>query len=596
MAFSEKELKRRRARLDHADEVWKRAGFHDDSNPDISAKRYLDAYRGDQWGFALGTWESIESELTTDNLMFSTMNVLMASLYARHPVVDVFSVGSGEQKDNATRQEKLVNFTIQNPKLKMKREANRALFNGLLLNMGILRHGFTPEEQKFDDNGDLIDTYDPAKPEFPWIRNVNPWDIRIDPLADSLHPDEARWVAFRSLHFLDDLKKNPLFIARRDLKPTRRLDDESFRKRREDRLSQEANEIVEVWTVYDKTDRTMYALSPGSDKEVIEERDWPIPWTTLPYNLLQFNATPDDPFGTSYGAQVMPLQVQINKGITLLSRLALSLRRVIGYDKGAVEPEQQEILENLGLLEFVQFNGDPRAAMHAITAGGLDQGLMLFVQFLKEELRGTLGVGEMERANRVNVETATEASGIQQGALAQRGRNQGPWEDFLSEVFSIYGVALQSVLDQTILVPILGTEEADSLLRGEGGSPFETVKPEEIQGEFLYRVRPGSTLPRNPNEEIIRANALLQSVLAFGENGVELANLPQLMVDVFRSNDKDPAIYMQSIEKLLARRQVGEQQTPQPNGDGRPAAGGGGGAGGGVDVPGIARALGEGSS
>lgn len=553
--------------LEHADEEWKERGLHDDSAPEKFVRRYLDAYKGQQWGFDIGAFEQAEDDLIVDNVFFSTINVLKSSLFARHPQVDVVATAR-EWKDNASRMERLLNHLVASPKLQMKREMNAALDDALLMPFGIIRHGFTPQSEKTDANGNLIDYYDPAKPDFPWIRRVSPIDIRIDPLADTFDPDVAKWCAFRSLMFLEDVKRNPEMIARDDLRPTRVL-----RRRRsfqDSHKGDDANKLVEVWTVYDRVERKWFQMSAGSSKPLREPSDWPIPtWQTLPYNILQFNRVPEDPFGVSYSELLLPMQIEINKLLVIANQLSKSLRRVIFYDKNGIDEKERQKLKNLSLIEFIETSEPPGGVVQAIQVGGLPQELLMHIQFLIEQIRATLGVSELERAQRVNVETATEASQIAAGASSQRGRNQGPWEEFLSHTLATFALSMQYALTDRIAVPILGGDDAMELFSSKGSNPFELIEPEQIRGEFLYQVRPGSTLPRDPGEEIRRELALTQALLPFGE----VVNLPQRAIDTVRAFDKDPAKQLASPDLIQARGEVGAAQGTPPGTPVEPAAG-----------------------
>lgn len=562
--MSATETKMWKSRLfEHATAVWRERGYYDDSPSERQVRRHMEAYKGNQWGFDLGTWDQVESDLVTDNVFFSTVNVLVSSLFARHPVVDVMASGH-EYQANASRQERLVNHLVQTPKLKIKRELNKALLDAVLTPWGVIRHGFTPASEKVDKDGHLIEYYDPAKPDFPWIRRVPPWDFLCDPLADTFEPDgDARWCAFRTLAFLEDVKRNPGLIARQDLRPTRRIDVQRLtRAHRKEERSEESNELVELWTVFDKVERKWFTLSPGSDSTLREPDDWPIPtWQSLPFNLLQFNPSPADPFGVAYSELVLPLQVEINKALTIANRLIQSIRRPIFYQKGLLGDGEEAKLETLGLLEFVAVDGNPRDAVLQTQLGGLPQELLFHIRFLIEQIRNTIGVSEMERANRVNVETASEVNQIAAGSQAQRGRNQGPWEDFLSDTFTTFGLSLQFSITDEITVPIVGESDAASLYGDRQGNPFETVTPENIQGEFLYRVRPGSTLPRDPNEDIRRELALNQALAQFGE----VVALPQRAVDTVLAFDKDPSRQLATPELMRERQKVAQQQGVPPN-------------------------------
>jgi hypothetical protein len=387
------------------------------------------------------------------------------------------------------------------------------------------------------------------------MRSVHPWDFRCDPLRGSFHPDEVRWCAFRRLHLMDEVKRNPRLTMRDDLRPTSAIGFLKMRDARKDELSPDVNHLVEEWVIWDKQDRMVFSLSPGTKSTLMQPRDWPVGWRTLPYSLLQLNPTPDDPFGCCYSAQVLPLQIELNKTLTIANRLVQSLRRVIPYRKDALADGEEKKLSSLRLLEFIGLNGDLREAFGQIQLGGFPQELLLHMRLLVDQIREIVGVSEMERGQRINVETAAEVGGVSAGAATQRSRNQGPWEEFLQDAIGVYATTLQEVVTDEFAIPILGPEDARSLFGGDAAaSPFLMVggPKSSIQGEFLYLVRPGSTLPRDPSAEIKREVALNEAMVPFGS----LVNLPQRAIDTLRAFDKDPARNLQSPEQIQATQQV----------------------------------------
>lgn len=560
-------------RLAHADESWRRHGLHEQSAPmDSSVKLAFDAYRGDMWGAqGLAGWGGLApQDLVTHPIFWQSINTLIAQLYARHPYVDVISENPAGLK-NARVMERLENHLLRKRSLKIKRTVDRSLLDAILSPFGVIRHGFTPRNEKRDKDGKLLEFYDPAKPDFPWVRRWAPWEVRFDPLAETFDPDgTARWAAFRSLHFMDDLRRNPGFINRQDLRPTHSLKDFTFREFHDNPRvpPQEDAEVVEVWTIYNKKDRTWFAISPnGADKPLRNPEPWPIPWESLPYNILIFNEQSDDPFGISYASQLLPLAIELNKILTIINVAAKSTRRVIPYLGEALEDETKKLLNRPRFQEFIGIKsnaGDIRNVLGQIQVGGLPQELLLYSQFLVEQIRGILGVSEMDRASRINVETATEAAQVQSGSLTQRGRNMGPFEDFLSDTMATFGLALQNTVTDRFAIPILG-DDAESLFAGEIAraapalSPFLTVGPQEIAGEFVYSVRPGSTAPRDPAQDF-REEVALNGALAGLPQLAALTNWPNRAVKTVTAAGRVPQDEIQSAALQQATEQNLQQQ------------------------------------
>ena len=205
-----------------------------------------------------------------------------------------------------------------------------------------------------------------------------------------------------------------------------------------------------------------------------------------------------------------------------------------------------------------------------INAGGLDPTLIQWENLLRQEARETMGQSLMDRAQRINVETATEAEGVRSGSDLQRGVLAGPWEDFMSDAIATWATALQTpdVLTSEVTIPVLGSADARDLFRGESGSlgfsPFQTAQPEQIRGEFIYEVRPGSTAPRDPNEEVRRRMAWLEVAKSFPQNVALDQALLELAIDL----DLDPTKALQTPQEIQQVQQGLTQQGVNPNGEG----------------------------
>src|SRR3990172_681120 len=107
--MSKKRVREWKGRLDHAHLLWKEHGFPNDAS--VASDGYSDlasdvlaAYEGRQWETLFGADSLIENKMVMDNVFFSTVNVLTASLFARDPQCDVIAT-SPDTKDNAARTE-----------------------------------------------------------------------------------------------------------------------------------------------------------------------------------------------------------------------------------------------------------------------------------------------------------------------------------------------------------------------------------------------------------------------------------------------------------------------------------------------------------
>ena len=567
--MSETETRLWQDRLLFSHHQWRDAGLTEDSNV-IGALAWMNAYRAitfqDDWG-GIDLADLIEVPTA-----FWVINTQMAGMYARHPVIDV-TADRTESKGAARRMETVINHMVRARQLGQKRQLNRALLSALTLQAGVVRHGFTPANEFFDADGNQIERFQPAKPDVPWMRNVPLWDFRADPDVESFHHNSTvRWCGFRSLLTEDEFDRTPGLIRRKDLQPTRTRRRTNVRHFGQDHnLSgqppEEDAKLIEVWTIYDQEERKWFALSPGSNKTIREPDDWPIDWDGLPYNWLGFYEQLDSPFPISPLSQIRDLIMERNKTRTLMAEFVKRMRRILFVNETEVNPDDVDKLlaGDIDLTEIIRATGEN--PVMEISAGSLDPSLLLYDAKIEEDIRQTFGQSLLDRGQRINVESGTEAAAVARGAQVQGGLLQGPWEDFVGDVFATFGAALQTpgLLTGNVTIPIIGQRDAAALLRDLGGGPptaLTSLQSDKLRGSFLYEVRPNSMTPRDPVEDQRKAVVNLEIGTKFGGN---LVSMPQLLLDYFMAVDEDPERVFLSQQQQQATDKVASQIQPSPS-------------------------------
>lgn len=492
-----------KSKLDYAHRYWDANGLTAAPQASNSAARFVEFYRGNQWsnwGFA----GLAPDECITVNVTFANTNAMISRLSKKNPEPIVTPKRrTSNDSAKARRNELLLRYF--NRELKMKRQVDRALLDALLGPFGVIQHFITSHIEKYDKDGVEIETYSQARPNLPGIRRRAWWDVRIDPLAETFEPDgTATWVAFRDLMTMEQIAAHPRLVTRDDLRPTKSIDlamgqPQTNKTRTQIGDPPEWSKLVEVWWVYDKTDKTFFAISPGSEKPLMEPDDWPVPWEALPYSYLAFNEQVDSnvplPFPQSYEKQ----QTELNKNRTLIAELAKRLRRVVLGQRGAFTEADQKRLESgdIGLTEFFFVDGSLSEAVGQVQLGVFPQELLLYDNLIKTDIRETMGLSQMDRGQRINVQSATEAGNVQMGSDVQSSRPEEKFEDFWADVLRRFHQSLRYQPIGDILVPIVGMADAAAL--GAEGD-FINVNAENIQGEFDINIRQGSTLPEDHNQ------------------------------------------------------------------------------------------------
>jgi hypothetical protein len=552
-------------RLEHAHRHWKDRGIT--GQGDRSMFTYLEAYRSNQWGPSNWGFINVDEKITV-NMTFSVTNTMISQLSKKNPraVVVADNLSSEADITGARRMQLVIQYLVD--ELKMKRQVDKALRDGLLLPYGIVRHGFTPTIESFDKDGNLLELYHHAKPDFPWTRRVAPWDFRADPYAETFHSDEeARWCAFRTLHTMGEIDRNPKLIHRKDLTPTVNSDRREMmqRSRGGGDLGEEFNEFVEVWTVYDKIEKKWFACSPGARLPIREPDDWPIDWDGLPYDFLCFNDQADDNFGVPFPKVYASQQIELNKVRTLMADLVMRMRRILVVNPESLEDGSAKKLQNgIHQLEVLMTDGaDPNLVVKEFQMGGFAQELITYVALIKEDIREALGQSMMDRGQRINVESGTEAAGVLQGSAVQASRLTEAFEGFWAGILRRVGQAAQQTLSQEILVPIMGIADARA---AEGSGDFVKIDKDSIKGEFKYTIRAKSTLAKDENQDFQKAMMLKQ---AFAQDtSVDQRLLNTIIIE---TAGLDSSLVLtpqesQATEDELQRRGLGGQENGQTQG------------------------------
>ncbi len=544
--FSTKDVKRWRERLLHAKRVWIKEGLLGMGGGDSTLRMGLEMYRGNHYEM-MGGWAGLhEDQLAVANKIYSTANAILARNASRNPTVQIFP-RSPTAQEASPFVEALMNYDIH--ELKMKRVLNGALRASLFSPWGIVRHGFTPKEETFDKEGRRLHFYRAAKPDRPWIECKPIWECLWDPRSRGLTMDGGtKWVAFLNFLTVDQIERNPGMIARRDLRPTVSLESGKRLRGPLHQLGPDDVDLVEVYTVYEAEQRTWFQLTLDGteDRALRESADWPIAWEWLPVNGLGVNEQDDSPFPVPILEQVIPLQVELNRVRTMMSILTRNLRRIVGVGQGVDEPTLNKLSDG-ELLEFFRVQGMPKEQIQEIQTGGFPQELLLYAQQLEQDIREMSGQSLMDRAQRINVESATEAANVQQGSDVLALRIQSAFEDFTTEVLSTYMAARRETMTEEEMVPLLGAQDAAA-----AAPVFLTVQPAQLHEEYDFLVVPGSMLSPDRDREAAKASADLQ----FAAGMPELHNLPYLVERYWQARGINP---QKALTKPQERQQVREK-------------------------------------
>jgi hypothetical protein len=359
----------------------------------------------------------------------------------------------------------------------------------------------------------------------------------------------------------EEINRNPEMTLPKAAKATVRITLPTPMGQRRTRGKAAPAEYYEVWSIYDKTDRTWLQLDGTYENVLRGEAEWPIPWEDLPYDALYFNPQADTLFPVPFAQTIMPSVEMRNKLRTIMEELTKRLRRVIPYNENALGEGADKKLATLQDGEFIPLRGDIANAIGQIQLGGFPSELMIYDALLKEDVREALGQSDMDRGQRINVESAQEASRVAQGAATNSSRNIEALEDYLDSCIRHYAQARRATTLENEVVPILGTEDSRILITDLAQSYLE-VSPEDLAGEYDFIIKQGSTLPDTKQRRVQQALADLQVAGQFPQ----LHNLQEMVASYHRAVGNNVAKTMLNDQQIKATQQPQVPGQEQPEG------------------------------
>jgi hypothetical protein len=483
------------------------------SSGDPTMRLLIEFYRGKQWDH-LDFPGISDDERVTANKVFQAANQLESEVSASRPDVQLLPRGGVLSKDSmyaaskaARAVQPLISYDID--ELDMETQCNDALVDHFFAHFGCVRHGYTPREEVFEvpeaegKRETRLNYYRHERPDRPWIRRIAPWDVIPDYNAIRLHPDGGmRWVAFRTIQTLAQIKANPNIKNREGLKDLAGNVAHPYQplgpNLPDATADPDSKTYLEIYTVYEAETRTWFQITlDGPEQPLREQDDWPIDWEWLPVNFLTVNDQRDKPFSVPILASIRAIQEEMNLLRTQMRWLVGNLRRLVCVNDDGLADGEDRKLETAFITEILRFKGDPNELLKVIQTGGFPQELLAYYNLLDEEVRENLGLSKMGRGQRINVETATEASNVQTGQDVNVSRAVRKYEKFWKDVLTLYMQARRQTFDTDAIevFPLVGRVDADGL------QAWSRVSPEELHADLAFYIVPGSTRRRNRLEE-----------------------------------------------------------------------------------------------
>lgn len=526
--------------------------------------RWIDWYCGRQGTpHTIGAWDGF----LTVNMVFSAIKTKMPRISFRRPRVFCRPRRPNRPGDRipiaeaARALEGAVNYYIED--LKLKRQMDRALLDALLTPFGVVKIGYTVETEWIKDN-ELLEPNEFIKAESPYVVRVSQKNYRWDTEPDCM--DERRWEAFRIIRPIDDVKKNPRYSNTKDLKANVSIDTSITSTWLVDGVHGEAKahfDRVELWEIWDRKTHTLKVYVPGHDQFIFDDA-WPFDMDGFPSEILYFNEVPDFPVPLADTATYADQQIELNR----LTRMEMEHARksVPKYiaRKGAFEPDELDRLLT-GEDSYVAEADDVSTAIAPMPIANTPYDWVRVKEDLRRQIREIDGTTMLDRGERANVETATEANYIQGPSFARSDDRRSQFEDFWRRVIPKFAAVMRQFKTGEEFIPILGSDAAalETFLKF---NPADV--PQDVEKEFLFEIEIGSTEPLNDQVRQGKMGALFQML-----NGDEMTNQRELrrrLLESYGERDERLLITDEELAQLQqqkaaeAEAQAAAQQQQQP--------------------------------
>ena len=532
------------ARLSISHDRWRRQ--------EPNYKRWIDWYKGEQ-DETVANYGA--GERITVNLVYSNVKILMPRISFRRPKVFVRPRRPDRQgdtiplADSARAVEAVVNYYVED--LRIKRQMDRALLDALITPFGCVRIGYTVESEWVQDK-ELLELNEFIKSESPYVVRWSPMDVRWDP--EVRHREEARWMAFRSVADLADVKRNPKYGGAKDLRPNLTVDLEKQGASMSlwnpaDRMLIDAVqgefERLEKWEIWDRKTHRMMVYVPGHDRFIFDD-EWPFDLDGFPAEFLEFNEVPDESMGIADTSTYAAQQIELNKLSSAELQHVKRFNRKYLYQENYFDSESIDQVERGEDGTMAPVKGDPREAIFPIPDAPMSFDHRLVKEDVKQQAREIFGVTLFDLGSRENVQTATEAAYIQAPSAARSDDRRSQFEDFWRRVVPKFAAVIRQFKTGEEYIPVLGADAAslDLFLK------FDAAQiPEDVEKEFLFEIEMGSTEPLNDAVRQQKMTGLFQ--LLNGDMMVDQRELRRRLLESYGERDE---------RLLLTDQQVSEQQ------------------------------------
>lgn len=335
-------------------------------------------------------------------------------------------------------------------------------------------------------------------------------------------PIDCLWMAQRIIKPTDQVKED--YKGTSDIVggPHPSLNDDDYK------ASSFKDDIMfsTLWEIWDSEEKKVKLICEGHDK-FLKETPWPPYLGEFPFQMLWFNAIPDEPYPLP---DIKPWEPQILEKIKLL---AMALNHVKRWNRQMLVQEGMIKASELDKFEkgidgmIISVQGPVGTVAAPLAYAALQPEIFTLFSLLDQIANNTNGQPAVDRGATMATKTRTlgELEMIKSGAKSRTDRKVARVEDHIENIARHLIAHMQANFDLEQVIKITGERPAEVIQAfGNKYDPkTQTIRftKDDIQGQYGVKVKAGSTLPLDKQTRM----AILQQVLQSAE---QLAAMPQL--------------------------------------------------------------------
>jgi hypothetical protein len=570
-----------------------------------------------------------KEEWITINMIYSHLKAQLPSLYSMDPYFyvklsrtykpfDAAEVAKLEAM--AKGRQAMLNYIKKEIKLKDK---VRLAIQDSLFSYGVAKvHYYAELKENPDkdlavtgDDGELLyddDSMPIKEPDYIpvneryCVTRVHPDDFLWDEDAGPL-PDDWRWLAQRIREPWEKAEKNPRYDKKALRAYKTKLAEESGEEEKEretrkkgsigsgdikgrsertgkpGKKDEKTPDTLIAWEIYDLEAGQYLTIAEGGEIPLVSPSDLPKGVEKHPFAVLRMTLRDDSPYPIPPMSQGIDPQREFNMARSDIVKHRKRFNRKYEANVNAMVDAERDMTK----IE----TGDDGTVIPVMQLGTIapiqdapmDQGRYLEINYLRQDMIEVLGGSADEARGIAGAESATQAGILDKRLEMKEGDALSMVVDFVTEI--------AAKMDQLVAANI--TKEEAVKVQGPQGEYWVDIRPElyeDIEGQYIYEVNAGATMPRLPQME----RTSWMAFLSFLGNNPQFMGSRRLMEKAAEMHHIEDDALIDELMAIGERMMSGQIPTPGQSGslpnvaESRPVSAMGGQAGGAksLDLPG----------